>query len=100
MPRIIPTIAEIFRRRKRTEAERADDNAALVAAYHATFTTPDGREVFADLLRRSGYFLANGDERSAGMRDMGIFLVRMMRTDAADMARFAVTTEVGDLFNE
>lgn len=100
MPRVRPNIRERVAAAKRTPDEQARAAAHLTAYYRKVFSGPEGQEVLADLLRKTGVLMPSPNDETEGARKVGLYILDQITRDPADLVKFMLTTETGDLLNE
>lgn len=93
---------------KLTDAQRAQAEAVLIAAYREVFCGERGRMVLADILRRAGLMTrgyAPGEPVEAtifreGRRSVALEIVEMVNRDPNAALEMARSGEVADLYAE
>lgn len=106
----MPRIWQLWRDRGRGESpqqqqrRQEDERAVLAGEYRATFATPTGQRVLADILRRAGVMSTTFDAHppnaayAEGKRRIGLEIIEMINADPADQDRLALTGHTEELF--
>lgn len=104
----MPAVLAWLRRRPATPAEAAEAEREKARRFRRVFGSPEGQEVLADLLRRTGVLLPSygegGDARAdayrEGQRAVGLYLVRMVTEHPDAALKLARTGQTEGMFDE
>lgn len=100
MARVRPNTRERVAAAKRTPDEQARAAEHMTTYYRKVFASQEGQEVLADLLRKTGVLLPSPNDETEGARKVGLYILDQITREPADLVKFMLTTETGDLLNE